>query len=58
VVELGDGRQVVKLRAQGTAWVRRLALSLGARGRVLAPAELAEQVRADAQRALRAYDEG
>jgi proteasome accessory factor C len=58
VEDLGDGRQVVKLRAQGTAWVRRLALSLGARGRVLAPAELAEQVRADAQRALRAYDEG
>ena len=55
VEELGDGRQVVTLRTQGTAWVRRLALSLGARGRVLAPAELAEQVRADAQRALEAY---
>ena len=55
VEDLGDGRQVVTLRTQGTAWVRRLALSLGARGRVLAPAELAEQVRADAQRALAAY---
>jgi predicted DNA-binding transcriptional regulator YafY len=37
--------------------VRRLALSLGSRGRVLAPPELAEQVRADAQRALAAYDQ-
>ena len=56
VEDLGDGRQVVTLRTQGTAWVRRLALSLGSRGRVLAPAELAEQVRADAQRALEAYE--
>jgi proteasome accessory factor C len=55
VEDLGDGRQVVTLRTQGTAWVRRLALSLGSRGRVLAPAELAEQVRTDAQRALAAY---
>lgn len=55
VEDLGDGRQVVTLRTQGTAWVRRLALSLGSRGRVLAPAELAEQVRSDAQRALAAY---
>jgi proteasome accessory factor C len=55
VEELGDGRQVVTLRTQGTAWVRRLALSLGTRGRVLAPAELAEQVRVDAERALAAY---
>ncbi len=56
VEDLGDGKQVVTLRTQGTAWVRRLALSLGARGRVLAPVELAEQVRADAQRALAAYE--
>ncbi|MCU1600153.1 MAG: hypothetical protein JWO22_862, partial [Frankiales bacterium] len=56
VEDVGDGKQVVTLRTQGTAWVRRLALSLGARGRVLAPAELADQVRADAQRALAAYD--
>ncbi len=55
VEDLGDGHQVVTLRTQGTAWVRRLALSLGARGRILAPAELADQVRADAQRALAAY---
>jgi proteasome accessory factor C len=55
VEDLGEGRQVVTLRTQGTGWVRRLALSLGSRGRVLAPADLAEQVRADAQRALAAY---
>lgn len=55
VAEVGDGRQVVTLRTQGTAWVRRLALSLGTRGRVLAPAELAEQVRVDAEHALAAY---
>jgi len=58
VEDLGDGRQVVTLRTQGTAWVRRLALSLGSRGRVLAPADLADQVRADAQRALAAYTAG
>jgi proteasome accessory factor C len=58
VEDLGDGRQVVTLRTQGTVWVRRLALSLGSRGRVLEPPELAEQVRADAQRALAAYDAG
>ena len=55
VEDLGDGRQVVTLRTQGTVWVRRLVLSLGSRGRVLAPAELAEQVRTDAERALQAY---
>jgi proteasome accessory factor C len=58
VEDLGDGRQVVTLRTQGTVWVRRLALSLGSRGRVLEPPELAERVRADAQRALAAYDAG
>jgi proteasome accessory factor C len=57
VEEAGDGRLVVTLRTRGTAWVRRLALSLGASGRVLEPAELAEQVRADARRALEAYAE-
>ena len=55
VEDLGDGRQVITLRTQGTAWVRRLALSLGSRGRILAPVDLADQVRADAARALTAY---
>ena len=55
VVEQDDGSLVVALRARDTAWVRRLALRLGEQGQVLAPQELAEQVRADARRALAAY---
>ena len=55
VVEQDDGSLVVTLRASDPGWVRRLALRLGGRGRVLAPAELAAQVRADAQAALAAY---
>jgi proteasome accessory factor C len=55
VQETGDGGLVVRLRTGDTAWVRRLALRLGASGRVVAPAELAEQVRADASAALAAY---
>jgi proteasome accessory factor C len=55
VTDLGDGRQVVTLRTRGTSWIRRLALSLGASGRVLEPAELAAQVREDARTALAAY---
>ena len=55
VQETGDGGLVVRLRTGDTAWVRRLALRLGSAGRVLAPDELAEQVRQDAGRALAAY---
>ena len=55
VQEQDDGSLVVALRARDTGWVRRLALRLGEQGQVLAPAELAEQVRADARRALAAY---
>ncbi|MCU1593450.1 MAG: pafC [Frankiales bacterium] len=55
VEELGEGRQLVTLRTRGTAWIRRLALSLGASGRVVEPAALADQVREDAQLALAAY---
>jgi proteasome accessory factor C len=55
VEDLGDGRQVVTLRTRGTAWVRRLALSLGSNGRVLSPGSLADQVREDARTALAAY---
>ena len=50
-----DGSLVVALRARDTAWVRRLALRLGEQGQVLGPAELADEVRADARRALAAY---
>jgi proteasome accessory factor C len=55
VQESGEGELVVRLRTGDTAWVRRLALSLGESGRVVAPAELAEQVRQDAGAALAAY---
>ena len=55
VQETGDGGLVVRLRTGDTAWVRRLALRLGSAGRVLAPDELAEQVRQDAAPALAAY---
>lgn len=55
VEDLGDGRQLVTLRTRGTVWIRRLALSLGASGRILEPAELAAQVREDARTALDAY---
>jgi proteasome accessory factor C len=55
VEAVGDGRLVVTLRTRGTAWMRRLALSLGAAGRILEPEFLAEQVREDARTALAAY---
>ena len=57
VQDEGDGTLVVTLRTQGTAWVRRLALSLGAAAQVLEPVELAQQVRQDARTALAAYAE-
>ena len=55
VEDLGDGSQVVTLRTRGTAWVRRLALSLGSAAHVVEPSALAEQVRQDARTALNAY---
>ena len=55
VQEVGDGSLVITLRTRGTAWVRRLALSLGTAAQVLAPADLAGQVRSDAATALEAY---
>ena len=55
VQEAADGGLVVRLRTGDTAWVRRLALRLGESGRVVAPAELVEQVRQDAATALDAY---
>jgi proteasome accessory factor C len=56
VEELGEGRLSVTLRAHDTAWVRRLALSLGPAGQVLSPPDLAERVREDARVALAAYE--
>jgi proteasome accessory factor C len=55
VEELGDGRLRVGLRTPDTRWVRRLALKLGEDGRVIAPAELAAQIREDASAALAQY---
>ena len=55
VEELGDGRLRVGLRTPDTRLVRRLALRLGEDGRVIAPAELAAQVREDASAALAQY---
>jgi proteasome accessory factor C len=55
VSELGDGRLRISLRTPDTRWVRRLALRLGEDGRVIAPAELAGQVREDAAAALAQY---
>ncbi len=58
VTETGEGTLRVSLRTPETAWVRRLALRLGASGRVVDPPELAAEVRAEAGRALDAYAVG
>ena len=55
VTDHGDGRLVVALRSPDLGWLRRLALGLGADGRILSPAPLAAQVRTDARAALAAY---
>ena len=55
VEELPDGRLRVELRTPDTQWVRRLALRLGEDGKLVSPAELAEQVIADATAALAHY---
>jgi proteasome accessory factor C len=56
VEEQADGVLLARLRTPDTAWVRRLALRLGAEGTVVSPPELAAQVRDDAREALAAYD--
>jgi proteasome accessory factor C len=53
--ELSDDRIRVLLRTPDTQWVRRLALRLGEDGRVVAPADLADQVIKDATAALAQY---
>jgi proteasome accessory factor C len=57
VHESDDGGLVVRMRVGDPRWARRLALRLGASGRIVAPAELAEQVRQDALLALSAYEQ-
>jgi predicted DNA-binding transcriptional regulator YafY len=53
--DLSDDRIRVLLRTPDTQWVRRLALRLGEDGRVVAPADLADQVIKDATAALAQY---
>jgi len=55
VEELPDGGALVRLRTPDTRWVRRLALRLGAAGRVVAPSSLVTAAAADAAAALDAY---
>ncbi|MDG4781325.1 YafY family protein [Micromonospora sp. WMMD961] len=55
-VEAGDGDQwLVSLRVTDLGWARRFVLGLGPEVTVVAPVELAEQVRATAAAALDAY---
>ncbi|WP_091652827.1 helix-turn-helix transcriptional regulator [Micromonospora pallida] len=55
-VEAGEGdRWLVSLRVTDLGWARRFVLGLGPEVTVVAPAELAEQVRAQALAALDAY---
>ena len=55
VHDLPDGGVLVSLRVADPTWVRRLVLGFGAAAEVLAPEELAEQVRAEARVAVAAY---
>ncbi len=55
ITERGDGGVVVRLRARDEPWVRRLALGLAGRGRVIDPPALAADVRRAAEEALSAY---
>ena len=56
VTELADGWLRVGLRTPDTAWLRRFALRFGEDFRVLAPADLADEVRAAATAALAQYE--
>jgi len=57
IVEESPERWLVSLRASDLTWARRLVLGLGPDVQVVAPASLANEVRAEARRALAAYDE-
>ena len=56
VTELADGWLRIALRTPDTTGVRRHALRLGEDARVLAPAALADEVRAAAAATLALYD--
>jgi proteasome accessory factor C len=53
--ERPDGTLRVRLMVGDTGWLRRLVLRQGGAARVVEPAELAEEVRECARRALTAY---
>jgi proteasome accessory factor C len=55
VVDLGDGRRQIRLRAADTTWLRRLAWRLGGQVHIIAPATLAADVARGADAALAAY---
>jgi proteasome accessory factor B/proteasome accessory factor C len=57
VQELPGGRVRATLRTPEPGWAVRLALRLGATGRLVAPGELAARVRELAERALQRYAE-
>lgn len=50
-----DGGAVIELRTPDTAWLRRLMWQLGSQASVLAPEQLADEVRQGARQALLAY---
>jgi proteasome accessory factor C len=56
--EAGDGDLLVRLRVNHPAWLTQLMLRLGGTARVVDPPELAADVRAAAQEALRNYGSG
>lgn len=58
VEERPDGTLRMQLRVGDPAWLRRLVMRLCGAAQVVAPAELAEQVREEAARALAAYTRG
>jgi proteasome accessory factor C len=58
VQEEPGGRWLVELRASDLAWARRLVMGLGNDTEVVAPRELALQIRAEAAAALAAYGAG
>jgi proteasome accessory factor C len=58
VVELGEGRLRVALRARDEDWILKLALRLGDTGKVVTPPSMAERVREEAERALALYAHG
>lgn len=58
VEELPEGRLRMQLRVSDPAWLRRLVLRLGGAAHIVSPADVAEQVRAEALRALAGYGTG